>query len=64
MSAKVVRKSDLSRVLDVLETRGLRPAAFTLLPSGNIHLHLTDPAGADLAPAEPEEANEWDAALA
>lgn len=64
MASRVVRKTDLARVLDVLEARDLRPTAFTLLPGGDIRLHLTEPAGVDRdEPAVTQESKGWDAAF-
>lgn len=64
MSSRVVRKTDLARVLDVLATRDLRPTACDLLPGGNIRLHLTDPAAVETDdPAAMQESKGWDAAF-
>lgn len=58
----VVRKADLTRVLDVLAARGVTPAAFDVLPGGGVRLHAVAPAASDAA-AEQRGAEAWDAAL-
>lgn len=64
MSTRVVRATELRRVLDVLEARGLKPPCCDLLPGGAVRLHLTPPAANDAAPVDAEaEARAWDEAL-
>lgn len=64
MAGRVVRKTDLARVLDVLAAHDMRPTACTLLPGGNIRLHLTDPADVETDdPAVTQESKGWDAAF-
>ncbi|WP_299176963.1 hypothetical protein [uncultured Brevundimonas sp.] len=64
MPGRVVRKTDLARVLDVLAAHDMRPTACTLLPSGDIRLHLTEPAAVETDdPAAMQESKGWDAAF-
>ena len=62
MAARVVRQSDLNRVLDVLEKRGIVSATYEVLPGGAVRLHRVPPAANDTGDLDQERA-EWDAAL-
>lgn len=59
---RVVRATELSRVLDVLAQHGLAPAATDLLPGGVIRLHQSTPAN-DTSSELEAEARAWDEAL-
>lgn len=64
MTARVVRATELRRVLDVLEARGLKPPCCDLLPGGAVRLHLTLPAANDSGAVDLEaEGRRWDEAL-
>ncbi|CAN5175933.1 hypothetical protein BH09PSE1_BH09PSE1_23360 [soil metagenome] len=61
---RIVRASELGRVLAILDARGEHPAAYTLLPGGAIRLHTSEPDAAnDVGETEAERAA-WDAVLA
>jgi hypothetical protein len=63
MTARVVRATEINRVLDVLAARGEKPAAYTVLPGGAIRLHMVEPAN-DAVPVESEaEQRAWAEAL-
>lgn len=63
MTSKVVRATELKRVLDVLASRGVEPTTVDLLPGGAIRLHTCTPDAANDAAAE-RERQAWDEALA
>jgi hypothetical protein len=62
-AARVVRATEINRVLDVLAARGEKPTTYDLLPGGLVRLHLTPPAANDSASDLEAEARAWDAAL-
>lgn len=66
MTSRVVRATELKRILDVLEARGLKPPCCDLLPGGAVRLHLSAPAAANDAVAVDAEAEEraWAEVLA
>lgn len=65
MTARVVRATEIKRVLDVLEARGVTPTTYDLLPGGAVRLHLTPPAANDTVATETEaEKRAWAEALA
>lgn len=62
--ARVVRKHDMARLLDLLAAREIAPACFDLLPGGAVRVHLTNPAPVTDDAAEDEKAaRAWDEAL-
>lgn len=62
--ARVVRKLDMTRLLDMLAAREITPACFDLLPGGAVRVHLTNPAPTNDDADEIEKAaKEWDEAL-
>lgn len=66
MSARnVVRATELNRVMDIIEKRGLPPdVSVTLLPNGAVEFHKFAPAPANDAGATDAERRAWDEALA
>lgn len=63
MASPVVRASELNRVLDILEKRGIVPATLELLPGGPIRLHRLPPAANDGSEEDEKAARAWDEAL-
>jgi len=62
--ARVVRKHEMARLLDLLAAREITPACFDLLPGGAVRVHLTNPAPANDDADEIEKAaRAWDEAL-
>lgn len=57
---RVVRKSDLERMIDLIEGRGGHPTAYDLLPGGVVRIHLVAPANDAVAD---DGSAGWDAAL-
>lgn len=65
-SRSVVRKIDMTRLLDLLAAREITPACFDLLPGGFVRVHLTNPAPANddaIAASDEEASRAWDEAL-
>lgn len=61
MTARVVAKHEVARILDLLIARGLPPSSLVAIPGGQVKFNLTpDAANDDGADAE---AREWDEAL-
>jgi hypothetical protein len=63
LSARVVRATEINRILDVLAARGVNPAAFTVLPGGAVRFHMAEPAANDRSPDLEAEGRAWDEAL-
>lgn len=57
---RVVRTSDLQRVVAFIESRGDQPTAYDLLPGGVVRIHLVGPAQ---TVGEDDGSAGWDAAL-
>ncbi|MNH83275.1 hypothetical protein D3C85_1228200 [compost metagenome] len=60
--ARVVRKLEMARILDLLFAREITPACVDLLPGGAVRIYLTAPAVAN-DDANDREAAAWDEAL-
>lgn len=58
---RIVRLTEIERILTALAGRGVEPAAYDLLPGGIVRLHARSPVS-NVGDAEAEE-REWDAAL-
>ncbi len=62
--ARVVRKLEMTRFLDLLAAREITPACFDLLPGGAVRVHLKPPVAAnDAGSADEKEVAAWDEAL-
>ena len=57
---RVVRTSELQRVVAFLESRGDQPTAYDLVPGGVVRIHLVGPAQTAV---EDDGSAGWDAAL-
>lgn len=57
---RVVRKSDLERMVSFIESKGEHPTAYDLLPGGVVRIHLVAPANDAVAD---DGSAGWDAAL-
>lgn len=57
---RIVRGSEIDRILDKLAARGIEPAAFDILPGGIVRLHRLPPG--DQPESDAGEAG-WDVAL-
>lgn len=57
---RVVRTSELERVVAFLKAKGDKPAAYDLLPGGVVRIHLVSPA---VDAAADDGSAGWDAAL-
>lgn len=63
MTSRTVRATEIKRLLDGLQARGEKPAAYTLLPGGAVRFHMTEPAANDAGHDIEAEARKWDEAL-
>lgn len=61
MTARVVPKHEVSRLLDLLIARGLPPSSLVAMPGGHVRFNLTPEAAND--DGKDAEAREWDEAL-
>ena len=60
MTARVVPKHEVERILDLLIARGLPPSSLTAIPGGQVRFNLTAEAANDTGPDNLEAARrEW-----
>lgn len=60
---RVVRKLEMTRLLDLLAAREIMPACFDLLPGGAVRVYLQPPVAANDTGASEKEVAAWDEAL-
>lgn len=61
MTARVVAKREVARILDLLIARGLPPSSLVAIPGGRVKFNLIPDAAND--DGTDAEAREWDEAL-
>lgn len=62
MTARVVPKHEVARLLDLLIARGLPPSSLVAIPGGKVRFNLTPDAANDDVAGE-RGANPWDVVL-
>lgn len=62
MTARVVPKHEVARLLDLLIARGLPPSSLVAIPGGKVLFNL-DPAANDHGSSDDGRANPWDVVL-